>query len=140
VLAFVVGAAVLATGCDDSGPLAREAYAKKADSICNDFNNERKDARDELGRNPTDAQIQQAVDDVLVPSLRDQVRALRKLEAVETDRLTVARIWDDYADGVDEFARAAKDDVRRALVNEPSGIRAARREAAAYGMTICSSQ
>jgi hypothetical protein len=132
---------VFAACSDDLGPLSTDRYAQEADEICQHFNDEREDARDDLGRQPTRDEITRAVDDVVIPSFRDQLRELRGLELVDpTQRARVAAIWDDYAEGIDEFARAAHVDVQEALAEEPPGITRAREAAADFGMEICSAQ
>jgi hypothetical protein len=124
----------------ESGPLDRAAYAKKADEVCEKYNVRREQARDDLGRDPTRQEVEQAVQDVVIPSYREQLDELRGIEPLETERLTVAKIWDDYDDGIDEFAAESRVDIEHALEEEPAGIAKARDAAADYGMTVCSSQ
>jgi hypothetical protein len=140
VSTLALAAAIALVACSDAGPLDQGSYAEQADAVCEKFNERRREIRDELGEDPTRDEVATAVQEDVIPSYRDQLEELRALEPVDTDRLTVAEIWDDYAHGIDEFAREARDDIETALTEEPEGITRAREAAADFGMEVCSSQ
>ncbi len=138
----LLAAAVLATaaGCgdDDKKPaaLSKRAYVKQANAICG-ASSKKLDAdvgRRLAGGEPTPAQLKTVVDDIVLPSIRQELKQLRALPAPTGDEETVEAIY-DASDAALSKVKADPSTVVDESANGPFAD--ANQKATAYGLTVC---
>ena len=118
--ALAVGAAFVVAGCggDDEttssttsgvsgatgvsgASLSHEAFITQADAICVAGDKTIETAAQSLGSSPTDAVLEQAVTDTVIPSLQQQHDAIAALGAPEGDEAQVEDLLTNLQDGID---------------------------------------
>ncbi len=105
--------ALAAAGCgdDDEGdtgesgtPLTKEEWIAQADAICEQADQDIDQQVNELfgGQQPSQEEIDQFTEDVLVPSLRDQAADIRALTPPEGEEDEINQLLDDLDSAIDE--------------------------------------
>ncbi len=141
-IALVVIGAALAVGCGggDSGSstsaaLSKEEFISQADAICKQGNQDINAAGKEIfgGGKPTQDQIDQFVNDSVIPSIQGQVDDIRALTPPAGDEDTINNLLDDVESALDQ----AKSDPTVLTGNGSGPFAKANEEAQAYGLKEC---
>lgn len=138
LLAAVVLAIAAGCGEDDKKPaaLTKPVYVKQANAICG-ASSKKLDAdvsRRLAGGEPTPAQLKTIVDDIVVPSIQQELTQLRALPAPTGDEQTVEAIYD----ATDAALSKVKADPSTVVDEGADGPFAdANQKATAYGLSVC---
>jgi hypothetical protein len=148
VLALMALAAIVA-GCgdsDDSGDGTTEAtealtkaeFIKQGDAICEEANEQNETEAEEFAEDngftlekATDEQLEDAITEVLVPSLNQQAEDIAALGAPEGDEDRVEEIVVSLESGADEIEE------KPSLAFEGEPLKESRRLAGDYGFKVC---
>jgi hypothetical protein len=147
LLAAVMALAVVAAGCgsssdDDSTEgavaLTKAEFIKQGDQICKQAGEDSQAEAEEFAdendfelEKASKEQLEEAIDQVLVPVLNNQVEEIKALGAPEGDEDQVEAILVALEDGSDEVAA----DPSRAFEADP--LKQAKRLAQGYGFKVC---
>ena len=139
-LLFSMSALLVACGGDDQAdapapepePLSKAEFVAQADEICAEGNQELETAAEDVSAEPTDEEIAEFADDVLVPNLQQQHDDLAALGAPEGDEDAVQAILDALQDGIDVV-----EDDPATLLSSDDPLEEATDLAAAYGLAEC---
>lgn len=141
LLALTTCAALALTGCGsddgdsngDSSALTKEEFIEQADGICKAGNERVANAEGSFADpdNPTPAEIEKAVDEVLVPELTDQLEKLRDLEPPADDADEIDSMLDSLEKAID-----AIDENWQTGLTGPD-LKDANEKATAYGLQEC---
>lgn len=140
LLATSLCAALVLAGCSDDGgkdedkALSKSEFIKQGDEICEEGTEKIDAAEDDFAdaENPTEEEIETAIDDVVVPSLREQVEGLRELEPPKDDADEIDKMLDLLDADIDKL----EDEGFAYLVSEDSFV-AANDAAVDYGFKVC---
>lgn len=142
-------AAAIVAGCgdsDDSGSETTEAtvtltkaeFIKQGDAICEEANEQNETEAEEFAEDngftleeATDEQLEEAITEVLVPSLNQQVEDIAALGAPQGDEEQVEKIVVSLEGGAGEI----EDEPSRAFEGEP--LKESSRLAKDYGFEVC---
>jgi hypothetical protein len=148
VLALVALAAIV-IGCgdsDDGGSETTEAtetltkaeFIKRGDAICEEANEQNETEAEEFAKEKdftlekaTDEQLEEAITEVLVPSLNQQAEDIKALGAPQGDEGQVDKIIVSLEDGASEI----EDDPSLAFEGRP--LKESSRLADDYGFEVC---
>jgi hypothetical protein len=109
VLSLAVAAVPVACGGGGPKPIPKEEYLKRADEVCKkgseDLHNASVNAFKDVkqGEKPSDAQVAAFVRSTVVPKLREQVNALRKLPPPKKLEKQSKEIYKELDKGLDEL-------------------------------------
>lgn len=148
VLALVALVAIVAGcgGSDDSGGETTEAtetltkaeFIKQGDAICEEANEQNETEAEEFAEDngftlekATDEQLEEAITEVLVPSLNQQAEDIAALGAPQGDEDRVEKIVVSLEDGAGEI----EDEPSLAFEGEP--LKESSRLADDYGFEVC---
>jgi len=131
--------ALAACGGDDDSttdttqgtPLTHDDFVAQADSICQSADDELDQVGQELGNSPSQADLEQTVEDTVVPNLQQQLNAIEALGAPEGETEQVDEITSGLSDAIDELEQDPSkitDDTLFADVNQ---------KAEDFGLTVC---
>ena len=150
LLAFLAGllaVALVAAGCgssssDTTASLTKAEFLKQGNAICAAGNKEInaefekffKEKEFSKKKQPTQAQLEEAAEEIAVPSIRKQIDGIRALGAPSGEEEQVNEIIDAAEEALEE----AEEDPA-ALVNEENGnlFAKANKLTNAYGLTAC---
>ena len=136
-----------AAGCgdddDDNGggggsdaPTKAE-YVQQADRICtqgdNAMSREAEQRFGDVQGEPSQAQIEEFANDIVIPNIEDQIAQLRELTPPEGDEETVNEIYDK----ADEAIADLKDDPRGVVEDDAGPFKEANQLAQDYGLKVC---
>jgi len=146
LLAAVMALAALAAGCGSSDDDSTEAtvtltkteFIDQADQICKQAGEDSEAEAEEFAEEndfelekANQEQLEEAIDEVLVPALNGQVEEIKELGTPEGDEEQVEEILVALEDASDEVGA----DPSRAFEAEP--LKKAKRLAQAYGFKVC---
>ena len=144
-LAVLVALAALVAGCgdsDDSGEttetLTKVEFVKQGDQICEKANEQTETEAEEFAEEngftlekASDEQIEEAIVEVLVPSLRGQTEDIEALGSPEGDEEQVEEIIVSLEEAADEIEEDPSSVREGEALNEPQKL------AEAYGFKVC---
>lgn len=133
----LTGAATGATGQAESGG-TKSSYLTAADRICEEAeDNETQELRAQYpDAGPDDlseSDREQVVNEILLPSLRDQLQALRALPRPEGDEETLTELYDQLEAGIAQI----EGDPQIVFEDEATELEEASSLARDYGLTEC---
>ena len=146
VLALVAAIVAGCGGSDDSGSETTEAtvtltkaeFIKQGDAICEEANEQNETEAEEFAEDngftlekATDEQLEEAITEVLVPSLNQQVEDIAALGAPQGDEEQVEKIVVSLEDGAGEI----EDEPSLAFEGDP--LKESSRLAKDYGFEVC---
>ncbi len=137
VLSLALVSAPAACGGGGPKPIPKEEYLKRADEICkkgsDDLHNKSVAAFKDLkpGEKPSDAQVADFVRKTVVPTLRTQIDALRKLPPPEKLKSQAADIYKELDKGLDELDKDPK------KLTTTNVFQKADELAKKYGLVVC---
>jgi hypothetical protein len=146
VLALVAAIVAGCGGSDDSGSETTEAtvtltkaeFIKQGDAICEEANEQNETEAEEFAEDngftlekATDEQLEEAITEVLVPSLNQQVGDIAALGAPQGDEEQVEKIVVSLEDGAGEI----EDEPSLAFEGDP--LKESSRLAKDYGFEVC---
>lgn len=140
VTAIGLAVVLAAAGCGgDEGeePLTKSEYIKQGDAICSKGDAAIGSAAVALGaegKQPPPEELARFTEEVVVPTLQDQIDQLRKLPAPEGDEETVAAIYDKAQEGIDQIK---EDPEMFASQEPPPALNEAGQLAGDYGFQEC---
>jgi Flp pilus assembly protein TadD len=136
------GLALVIAGCggDDesssSTSMTKDEFIAQADAICQAGKDALDAAGQQLGQNPTDEQLRQAITDTVIPTLEGEFDDIEALTPPAGDEDEVAAIIAAGRSGIDE----AKDNPDRLFAaGQDSPFADANRLAQDYGLKVCGS-
>jgi hypothetical protein len=144
--ALVLASGALAAGCGSSdsstssssssttAALSKAEFIKQADAICTKGNQAINAAQKKAfgpGK-PSKSQVEQFVNDALIPSIQTQISGVKALPAPAGDEATVTKMLDDSQAALDK----AKQDPS-ALLSGGGPFAQANQELKAYGLKVC---
>jgi hypothetical protein len=111
LLIAVTACATLAlAGCGDDGDsgseeLSKDEFIAQADEICEKSSDRIDEAEDGFAdpNAPTEEEIDAAMDDVVVPELREQLEGIRDLDAPDEDDEQIEEMLDNLEKGIDSL-------------------------------------
>ena len=111
LLIAVTACATLAlAGCGDDGDsgseeLSKDEFISQADEICEKSSERIDEAEDGFAdpNAPTEEEIDAAMDDVVVPELREQLEGIRDLDAPDEDDEKIEEMLDNLEKGIDSL-------------------------------------
>ncbi|MGH9085464.1 MAG: hypothetical protein ACRDYW_08425 [Acidimicrobiales bacterium] len=139
---FALGAVV--TGCsDDEDALTEEEFVEQGNAIC-EAGNERlnaafEDAFADLGpdEQPDADEVTALIEDVLIPSVQEQVDDLGELEPPDDLSADVEQMLDDAQGALDRLEEQVQDDPEAFLEQEEDPFADANAQANEIGLTAC---
>jgi hypothetical protein len=132
--AVVALTGALASGCGGGGDgLSKSDYIKQADAICAKDSKKLNAASRKFGSKPTQRQLNHYVTANFVPTIEDQIKELRRLEAPNSDQAKLTKIYDE----VDRGLRKLK--TQPQLLTKGNPFKKANQGAQAYGLKVCGS-
>ena len=135
-------AALVLSACGSSYKgLSKPEFVKQASAICTKGAAKANTIGNSVGNNPTIQQVKDAYSGKLIPAFQDEVTQLRALKPPKADRAAISKMLDDLSTGFDQAATSIKglkslQDL--SSLPEPAGLKAANKEAKAYGLGKCS--
>lgn len=141
-LLLLLGPAFVACGGDDesSAPapaaeaLSKADFVAEANEICASGNGEILTALEEFPDEPSDEELEQAAEEVLVPNLQQQHDDIAALGVPEGDEDAVQAILDALQSGID----AVEEDAATLLASDDDPFDEANDLAGSYGLEECS--
>lgn len=142
LLATSLCAALVLSGCSDDGDkdadkaLSKSEFIKQADKICQDGTDKIDKAEDGFAdaESPTEAEVEKAIEDVVVPAMREQVDKIRDLEPPKADADEIKKMLDLLDADVEKL-----DDDWMTFVTDEDAFVAANKAAVDYGFKVCGS-
>jgi hypothetical protein len=135
---LLLGAFLAGAGCSDSKGISKADYLAKAKEVCQQGNQVLTAASNEVfaklppGQKLSAPEIEDFVRKTVIPTIRDQVKQLRALEAPKGERGHVEEIYSALDKGLDELETAP------AKLTDGSNVFAdADKLAQKYGITVC---
>lgn len=146
-LAGAVAIAVVAAGCgsgdDDSttATLTKAQFIKRGDAICKKGDQEIEDGFESFAeeknlpdnKEPTKAQLTEAVETIVLPSIQSQSEALRDLPAPSGDEDQVSAMLDAVEEAVEE----GEEDPAALISSKADPFNEANELASEYGLKVC---
>ena len=117
----------------EAEPLSKAEFVEQADKICADGNQEIRTAAEEFPAQPSDEEVTQFAEEVLVPNIQQQHDDIAALGAPEGDEDAVQAILDALQEGIDVVEQ---DPATLLSSDDPFGE--ASDLAEAYGLVECS--
>jgi hypothetical protein len=139
-LACVAALALGACGSSYKG-LSKAEFAKQAVAICTKTETKLSKFGASFGSDPTIAQVKAAYKDQLIPVLNDEIDQLRALKPPKADRKTISKMLDDLTTGIGQASdkiNSLTSTKQLESLDEPPALKAADKEAKAYGLGKCS--
>lgn len=136
---MVLALALVAAGCGSSSSsdstsaaLTKAEYVKQGNAICKKANAKIESAaKEDLGPNPSKAQVTSFVNDTLGPALDEELSGLHGLTPPSGDEKTVSAMLDE----ADQALAKVKADPSTITSGNP--FTKANKDAKAYGLTVC---
>lgn len=144
-MAVAVAAAFLVGGCggsDDEASISKEQFVAKADAICKQSNERMEDGFSKLLKNVGNltklkqAEYEEIVDEVMVPSIEKEIEQLRALGIPDGDDERINAMIDALEEGKETAER--NPEAVNASSDAVFGI--ASRIAGEYGLEVCGSR
>jgi hypothetical protein len=143
MLVAALGACSSSSSSSGGKGLSKADFIAKAEAICVATNAKSAKVSDRLeAGNTSIAQVKAAYTDQLIPILRSEIKDLEALQPPDADKVTIKKMVDDLAAGVDQAQReveAAKTQADLAKITEPAAMKSASARARAYGLPTCGS-
>jgi hypothetical protein len=142
LLAGVLALALVAAGCgssDDSttASLTKAEFLKQGNAICDAGNKEINAGFEEAlpkGKQPSEAELSEAMETVLIPSVTKQVEEIRALGAPEGEEEAI----EDFLTGAEEELEKGEEDP--ASLATDASFNKTSQEAEAIGLTSCAEE
>jgi hypothetical protein len=142
ILAALVAVALIAAGCgssddsttDSTASLTKAEFVKQGNAICDAGNKEINAGFEEFlpkGKQPSKAELDEAIETVLIPSVTRQVEEVRALGAPEGEEEAV----EDFLVGAEE--ELEKGEEEPASLATDASFNKTNQEAKAIGLTSC---
>jgi len=150
LIAAVAAVALVAAGCggddsttDSTASLTKAEFLKQGNAICaagnktldrgfEQFAKENKDSNLSKNKKPSEAELEEISEAVLIPGISKQVEELRGLGAPEGDEGEV----DELLSNAEEALEEVEEDPS-ALSEENGAFAEVNKEAREYGLTVC---
>jgi hypothetical protein len=141
LLAGVIAIAMIAAGCgsssDTTASLSKAEFLKQGNAICDAGNKEINAGFEETlpkGKQPSKAELDEAIETVLIPSVTKQVEEIRALGAPEGEEEAV----EDFLAGAEE--ELEKGEEEPASLATGASFNKTNQEAKAIGLTSCAEE
>jgi hypothetical protein len=146
-LITAIGAiSLIVAGCgsdDESSALTKAEFVKQADAICakgdkqdqEEFEAFAKERNLDEGKEPSKAVQEEAVSEIVIPGVRQQIEEIDDLEAPEGDEVKVEEIVTSVEEGLDEL-----EEDPTLLFGGGNPLGAGSKLARDYGMEKCGSE
>ena len=129
-------ACVVWAGCGGEQPLSKAEYVKQADAVCAKSNKAIEEAGKRLGNGrPDEAAVEKFVKEDVIPMTEKRVADLRDLAVPEGDAEKLDKIYDS----LDEALKKVEGDPIAIIKSGKDPFEDAGKQAADYGMKVCSS-
>ncbi len=135
MLAACGGGGDATTDSTQGTPLTKDEFLAQGNQICKSGNEAVSSAASSLGQNPSQADIDQFVNDTLIPTVEGELNSLQALGAPSGDEDQVNAIIDAAQSGVDSSSANPGEATNP---NSPA-FQEANKLASAYGLTDCGS-
>ncbi len=140
-LSAVFALVLVAVGCGSSGSISKQEFITKADAICKKGNDQIQSEIQAYSKKvglsgntqPTDAQVTEIANTILIPSVQGQHDDISDLGAPSGDQDQVDAILSAVQDGIDQ----AKKDPTTLLQSNDTTFAKANQLAKDYGLTVC---
>jgi hypothetical protein len=121
--------------------LSKAEFVKQAVAICTKSDAKLAKVGASFGSDPTIAQVKAAYKDQLIPIFKDEADQLRALKPPKADRKAISQMLDDLSTGIGQVSdtiNSLTSTKQLESLDEPAGLKAADKEAKAYGLGECS--
>jgi len=146
LIAAVGAIALIVAGCgssDDDSSLTKAEFVKQADAICTkgdkqdekEFEDFAKEHNLSEGKEPSKEVQEEAVQDIVVPGVRQQIEEIDELAAPEGDEAKIEAVVTAVEDGLDEL-----EDDPTLLFKGKNPLGEGSKLAKEYGMTKCGAE
>jgi hypothetical protein len=148
LFAGVLAVAVVAAGCggsDDNGSstasLSKAQFIEQGNAICSKGNAKLESEFEEFAeehnlqenKKPSDSELEEATETILIPGISSQVEEIRALGTPEGDEGEV----DEILTGAEEAVEDAEEDPVSFAESESPKLKEVNKQAREYGLTVC---
>jgi hypothetical protein len=112
-------------------PLTHDDFVAQADAICQTANAELDAVGQDLGNAPSQADLEKAVEDTVIPNLQDQLNQIEALGAPEGETEQVDEITTGLSDAIDELEQDP------GKITDENVFADVNQKAEDFGLTVC---